>query len=188
MSLESSIAFVFNGQSCTHFNLEWVFDPYFSAAIIQEHDKNADGVFSSEEAENVYNGAFINLRKYGYFIYLRKGNTRVHPDAVENFVPIIRDQRLVYTFSIDLEDTSYSKDFSVAIFDSTFYCRVDHAPSGISIQQQNTAYPVPDFNKTVNKDYPVYYDPLAPVSDMTIHDSWKPGLETAYPEEIRVFF
>ena len=39
------------------------------------------------------------------------------------------------------------------------------------------------FSLVENKDYPVYYDPFAPPGDNTVHEKWRPGLETAYPEE-----
>lgn len=188
MSLESSVEFVFDGESAAGFWLEWTFDPYFSAAIIQEHDRNRDRRFDAAEAKAVHDGAFINLRKYRYFIYLRSGSERVNPEKVEQFTPSVKGDRLVYRFYVNLAGKGYGRDFSVAIFDSTYFCAVTYAPVAAAVRQLGASSPVPSWEKSVNRKFPVYYDPMAPATDNTVHRAWRPGLETAYPEEIRVYF
>ncbi|QQO10339.1 DUF1007 family protein [Breznakiella homolactica] len=188
MFLESKVEFEYSGEECTGFWLEWTFDPYFSASIIQECDKDRNKRFSAEEAEYVYSYGFINLRKYGYFIYLRSGDNRVNPEGVEQFTPSIRNDRLVYRFFVNLKGKGYGKDFSVAIFDSTYFCAVRYPESGVVTVRQNGPGAAPRWERGENKKYPVYYNPFGASNDMTIYTAWRPGLETAYPDEIRVFF
>jgi len=188
MSLESRAEFEYSGATCTGFWLDWTFDPYFSAAIIQEHDLNGDGNFDAAEAATVQERAFSNLRKYGYFVYLRSGNNRGQPQEVRRFSPEIRGDLLAYRFYIDLAGQGYGRDFNVAIFDPTYYCAVAYCPEAALIRQLDAGAGSPQWERRVNKEYPVYYNPLGTSSDMTRYTSWKPGLATAYPEEIRVHF
>jgi len=188
MSLESRLEFEYSGAVCTGFWLDWTFDPYFSAAIIQEHDRDQDGHFDGTETAEVYERAFSNLRKYGYFIYIRSGETREQPAGVLRFSPEIRGDLLAYRFFVDLAGGEYGEDFSVAIFDSTYYCAVAYAPEAVQVRQHESATAVPRWERRVNKKFPVYYNPLGTSADLTSYTSWKPGLATAYPEEIRVHF
>lgn len=188
MFLESKIEFEYDGNNCTGFWLEWTFDPYFSASIIQECDKDRNGSFSAAESEYVYTYGFINLRKYGYFTYIRTGDKRINPEGVERFAASIRKDRLVYRFFINLAGKGYGQDFSVAIFDTTYFCAIQYPESGAVLISRNGGGTLPKWERSINRQYPVYYDPLGAVNDTSIHPQWRPGLETAYPEEVRVFF
>jgi ABC-type uncharacterized transport system substrate-binding protein len=190
MSLESRIEFEYAGKECIAIRLEWKFDPFFSAAIIQETDTDRNGRLDAKESENVRNYAFVNLRKFGYFTYIRKGDRRVTPERVESFVASIRGDRLVYSFTVPLEGKGYGDDFSVAIFDTTYFCAVTYpgAEADATIVQTEERAPKPRWERVVNKKYPVYYNPQSPATDGTVYTAWKSGLETAYPEEIHVLF
>jgi ABC-type uncharacterized transport system substrate-binding protein len=192
MSLESRIEFEYAGVECTAIRLEWKFDPFFSASIIQETDLDRNGRLDAAESEKVRTYAFVNLRKYGYFTYLRSGDQRVTPERIERFVASIRGDRLVYAFTVPLTGKGFGDDFSVAVFDTTYYCAVLYPPPGAespaTIKQTSSRAAAPRWERVVNKKYPVYYNPRSPATDGTVYTEWKAGLETAYPEEIRVRF
>jgi len=188
MSLESRISLEYSGENCVGFWLDWTFDPYFSAAIIQENDLNKDKRFDEKEAKSVYSHAFQNLSNYGYFIFIRTGNKRVQPDHVEKFIPEIRGDLLAYRFYVDLTGKGYGKDFNIAIFDPTFYCAVQIPQDAVTIHQSDLSAGIPKWECQINKKYPVYYNPQGSPTDMTQYSKWKPGLQTAYPEEVHVYF
>ena len=81
---------------------------------------------------------------------------------------------------------NYGDDFHVAVFDRTFYCDIKYSKSPVSIYQTRGNKPL--FRVVKNKKYPVYYNPLGSPDDMKVYNKWKPGLETAYPDEIHLFF
>lgn len=190
MSLDSKLVFEFEGRTCVGFRVEWLFDPLFSGTIIGQYDANRDGRFDAAENEKVRLGAFSNLRKYGYFLFLRRGGARSCPDAVEGFTASQRDGRLVYNFRVPLRGKGYEGDFSVAVFDSTFYCAVRYAtePAVAVGARGGPANPQPSFFVAANKRYPVYYNPFGAADDFRVYDKWQQGLSTAYPEEISVHF
>ncbi len=187
MSLESRIEFLFDEDQCQGFWLEWTFDPFFSASIIQEYDRNKNTRFDKTEAAEVYQKAFSNLKKFGYFTYIRRGETRINPDGVQAFEPSVRSDRLVYRFFIDLSGKGYGPELSVAIFDSTYFCAVENKADGVSIKQKDADAVGLAWEIRKDDRHPIYYNPLGAVGDGTIYKAWKPGLETAYPEEIRVY-
>ncbi len=190
MSLETRVEFEYAGKKCRSIRLEWTFDSFFSASIIQEMDRDRNGRLDAAESENTRNYAFANLRKFGYFTYLRSGDRRVNPDRIENFVASVRGDRLVYSFTVPLAGKGYGEDFSVAVFDATYFCAVLYPAAGTEakVKQSEAGGPVPRWERAVNKKYPVYYNPQSPATDGTVYTAWKPGLETAYPEEISVRF
>ncbi len=188
MSLESRLEFEMRGRECVGIRVEWLFDSMFSASIIGEYDANRDGAFNKSENESVRLRAFSNLEKYGYFIFLRKGSARSSPKRIEAFEASQRNGLLVYRFRVPLEGLGFRDDFSVSVFDGTFYCAVKHAadfaravgPAG------GEPGPAPRFEVVVNKQYPVYYNPKGAANDFRVYEKWEKGLATAYPEEIRV--
>ncbi|MBN2041999.1 MAG: DUF1007 family protein [Spirochaetes bacterium] len=184
--LTTSLEFIFEGDTCNGFWLEWIFDDIFGTSVIQEFDEDHNGAFDKKELKKVYNEAFSNLKKYGYFIFIRKDKTRKHPEKVENFSAYQKLGRLVYRFYVPLKDKNLGSDFYIAIFDKTFYCDIKYSSRPAVIRQKNGRKPV--YKIVKNEDYPVYYNPLGGADDLRVYRKWKPGLETAYPKEIHIYF
>ncbi len=184
--LFSKLVFEYEQRSCRGFWVEWNFDDYFSTSVISEYDKNRDGLFDQKEQAAIYNTAFINLRHYGFFVFMRKGKMRRNPDRVERFSAWQKDGRLYYRFYVPLKGAGYGEDFSVAIFDRSFYCMIKYCDGAVDIKQVKGEKPI--YEIAINKEYPVYYNPLGAADDMTIYTRWRSGLQTAYPEEVRIFF
>ena len=103
VSLDARIEFEFYGKTCRGFWVDWTFDAFFSATVINDFDANQNSRFEDSEIQKVHDGAFINLRKYGFFTLIRKGGERTSPEAVERFSASIKDNRLVYRFYVPLE-------------------------------------------------------------------------------------
>ena len=186
VKITSTITFDFNGTTCEGCRVLWMFDDYFSASMINDFDKNRDGIFDEKELKNLYNGGFINLKNYGFFVFLRKGSERTNPDKVSEFNAWQKERKLFYSFYISFNSKTYSEDFYLAVFDRSFYCAAFYGDPAVIINQKQGASPV--YEITRNKKYPVFYNPAGAADDMTVYKKWKPGLETAYPDEIHIFF
>jgi hypothetical protein len=65
---------------------------------------------------------------------------------------------------------------------------VKYLPEAAIFRQSQAGTLKPAWSKSVNKDFPVYFDPLQPAGNATVHTKPGPGLVTAYPEEIHVIF
>lgn len=185
----SRLEFEIRGTECAGVRVEWDFDKVFSAGVIGQFDADRNGVFDERENELVRAKAFSNLRKYGYFTFLRKGTTRAYPEAVEGFKARHADGVVTYSFRVPLEGKGFEGDFAVASFDSTFYTDLRYAEDGVTIAwldgEPGTA---PTITIAPNKSYPVYYNPKGSMSDMQVYLKPGPGLNTAYPTEVRVRF
>lgn len=183
MSLVSRLEIEYDGDLCRGFWVDWTFDPYFSASIIQDFDKNGDRKLNEAEIKGVFSGAFSNLRKYGYFTYIRTGSARKSPDAVERFTAEVRGDRLAYRFFIRVDAKG---DLNAAIIDTTYFCAVQYPKKDSAVVRQLKAgAPLPSVERVLDTQYPVYYDPSQSSTDNSKHAKWRPGLETAYPEEFR---
>lgn len=186
MFLTSTQEFVFEGNKLAGCWLEWTFDSYFSADIIYSFDFDHDGTLNKEETNSIYNSAFINLKNYYYFTFIRQGKTRTNPEKVENFSVYQKDGLVVYRFYIDLSQYK-GNELYFAVYDYTFYCDISYPKNPVSFKYNPNVVTV-DFSIEDNQDYPVYYNPFAPVDDYTLYNEWKPGLETYYPKEIHITY
>lgn len=185
----SRLEFDMRGTECAGVRVEWDFDKVFSAGVIGQFDADRNGEFDESENELVRSKAFSNLRKYGYFTFLRKGTTRSYPEAVEGFKARHADGVVTYSFRVPLEGKGFEGDFAVASFDSTFYTDLSYQEGGVTIRRlEEGPGPEPAISIAPNKSYPVYYNPKGSASDMQVYLKPGPGLNTAYPTEVRVRF
>ena len=183
--LKTSLEIEYSNSSCTGVWVDWEFDRFFSVSIINDFDTDKDGKFDKEEVKDIEENAFSNLQNYGYFVNIRVGDKRTKPESVTQFSAKFSGDKLFYRFFVPLEKDTYN-NFYISIFDPTYYSAVSYVDNGIIIG--SGAGPAPQYEVMENKDYPVYYDPYGSASDMTTYSKWKPGLQTAYPKEVHVYF
>ncbi len=166
--------------------LEWEFDKFFSADVNMNFDEDKNGIFDSSETENVFQYAFSNLKKYNYFVFFRQGDRRFSPHRVEDFrVWNKNGDTMVYSFFVSTEDYP-DQDISLAVYDSSFFCHVSYDKDNpVTFDSKTDSRPY-RYTLKENKDYPVYYDPFAPATDLTVYTEWRPGLKTFYPTEIQI--
>ena len=132
MFFSSTEEFVFEDDKLMGCWLEWTFDSYFSADIIYTYDFDLNGKFDAEETDYIYNYAFINLKNYYYFTFIRQGKTRSNPEKVENFSAYQKDGLLVYRFYIDLSQYK-DKEVYLAVYDYTYFCDVRYPENPVSV-------------------------------------------------------
>ena len=182
--LKTSLEIEYSNSTCDWIWIEWEFDRFFSISIINDFDLDKNGHFDNSEMNEIEQNAFSNLKKYGYFIYLRNGE-RYNPGEISSFSARYSGEKLYYRFFISLKDQDFT-NFFVSVFDPTYYCSVDYVENGSIVGQGSGS--LPKLELLENKDYPVYYNPYGTASDMTAYTKWEVGLQTAYPKEIHVYF
>ena len=187
MMLTSRCTVRWEGEQLSGIQLDWEFDKFFSADIIGSFDLDNNRVFDEEETGEIYQYAFSNLENYHYFVFFREGDRRFFADEIRDFSASCRDGILTYSFFIPLERFS-GREIHIAVYDYSFFCQVRYDKDEPVLLDYRQDLVRPEFSTGENKDYPVYYDPYAPASDLTIHEKWFPGLETFYPVEISVVF
>lgn len=186
MFLTSKEEFVFEGNKLAGCWIEWEFDSYFSADIIYSYDFDQDGIYNKEETDAVYNNAFINLKNYYFFTFIRQGKTRTNPEKVENFSVHQKDGLILYRFYIDLSEYE-GNELYLAVYDYTFFCDIRYPENPVSFKYDPNLISV-NYTIEKNENYPVYYDPLASSSNNTVYYEWEPGLQTYYPKEIHITY
>lgn len=184
MMLETDVTLVRSGDKLTGITLTWYLDIFFSAGIIQDYDKDRNGSFNAKETALLEAEAFSNLKNYGYFVLFRTAKGRFPAKTVRNFSAAQKDGMLVYTFTLPLEGLDLGDEFHLAVFDLTYFCAVDYRPQGLKLVGEGTV-PV-SYRLVQNKNSPIYYNPNGTADDTTLYPKWKPGLETAYPEEVEI--
>lgn len=185
MYLSSSQEFVWKGAKLDGCYIEWTFDRFFSADIIQGYDANGDGAFNPSETKAVHDGAFINLKNYYYFTFIRQGKNRSNPPSVSQFTAKQKDGILSYRFYVDLSKAA-AGELALSVYDYTFFCDIAYPEKNAVKLTYDPALVKPAFSIAENKDFPVYYNPLGAIDDTTVYYEWKKGLQTFYPREILI--
>lgn len=182
--IKNSVEFVWDDSgSLEGAYLTWNFDRFFSADIIKWLDENQDGEFSDTESEDVYNRAFINLRHYYYYTFIRQGAKRTNPPEVTRFRATQKDGIMTYRFYIDLSKYT-GRELYFAVYDYTYFCDVQYPDDCVTFSCPPNVKP--SCKIIENKQFPVYYNPLSPATDTRIYYKWAPGLQTYYPREMHL--
>ena len=185
VAISCSVEFVWNERNLQGAYIEWTFDKFFSSDIINWLDTDRNGIFDEAETEQVYNNAFINLRHYYYYTFIRQGDKRTNPEKVSQFKASQKKGIMTYRFYVDL--SAYTgTELYVAVYDYTYFCDIRYADKRGVLLTYDRSQVNPSFEIIENRDYPVFYDPISPAADTSIYYEWKPGLQIYYPREIRV--
>lgn len=190
MFLESRAEIVQSGGVLSGAWLEWKLDSFFSADLIHGYDHDRNGVFDAAETRELERGAFVNLRHYHYFTFIRVGSVRTNPSSVKSFSARQSGGSVIYRFFVDLSSYQAGEVF-LAVYDYTYFCDIRYPekdPVRV-IAKPSVGDSVASIRWEIveNKDYPVYYNPLGAIDDTTVYYKPAPGLATYYPREIRLF-
>jgi ABC-type uncharacterized transport system substrate-binding protein len=181
--VKTSEEFVWKGEKLSGVWETWQFDRFFSSDIISWLDTDKDGDFNEVESKQVHDKAFINLKNYYFYTFIRQGTKRTNPAGVQNFRAHVQDGVMIYRFFIDLSHYT-GHDLYFAVYDYTYYTDVEYLEPVKLTYDSSTVHPA--YSIKENKQYPVYYDPCGPATDTSVHYKWAPGLQIYYPREIHI--
>lgn len=124
--LDSVITFVFEGDKLSALRFTWSFDEFFGTAIIRRFDQNRNGRFEPTENAQLEAGAFVALKDYGYFVYMKIDDKPMPVERVTGFQGSIRSNQLVYDFTVPLPTPvdPASAQFVLSLFDETYFVEV----------------------------------------------------------------
>ena len=107
---------------------EWLFDDFFSTALIEEAGLHPDGVGAGIQQQ--ITEIMVNLEPYDYFNVIKRGNDALPLVLVGDVTAGIRENRVWMDFTVAIEShvDLEAQNFSYAIFDPTYYIEMFHLP------------------------------------------------------------
>jgi ABC-type uncharacterized transport system substrate-binding protein len=120
----------FEGGKITGIRHEWLFDDFFSNALITDFDKNKDKQFDAAETKELQANAFVALKEFGYFTHVRVGGKAVTIETVRDFVPAIEKDKVIYRFTAVLPQPvdPRATPFDAGVYDHSYYVDVEVNP------------------------------------------------------------
>lgn len=151
----------------------WTFDEYFSAWITDEYDTDKDGVFSPEETEKLYQEAFQNLKKFGFWTKVFNGDDEITIEVLEDFSVSLNNEAATYSFFLPLNIKlgSDPRDLYIAVYDEDFYCQIFYPPDEIIFKGEKEKW---NLNYTTQKmpELTYYFGFMTPEAvKVTVSDS-----------------
>jgi ABC-type uncharacterized transport system substrate-binding protein len=109
---------------------EWIFDDFFSNALISDFDKNKNKQFDPDEVKELEANAFVALKEFGFFTHVRVGGKAVTIETTRDFAPSIRDGKVAYTFMAVLPQPvdPRAAQFAAGVYDHSYYVDVEVNP------------------------------------------------------------
>jgi len=158
----NSIKVVFDEKGLAGFKLKWVFDDMFSNMIINDFDKNKNGLFEQSEIETIKNGAFSNLKEFDYFTHIKISAKSFKVKFVRDFSAEIKDNILIYRFFVPchVQAVSSLKEVKISIYDVSFYSSVFLTKDPVSFEKTSPYEHEYQISKNKNEGY--YYGQVYP--------------------------
>ena len=128
--IRASATLQFENGKITGIRHEWVFDDFFSNALITDFDKNKNKQFDPDEVAELEKNAFVALKEFGYFTHVRVGGKAVPIESTRDFAPAIKDGKVTYTFTAMLPQPvdPRATQFHAGIYDHSYYVDVEVNP------------------------------------------------------------
>ena len=125
VDLESRIV-LHDDASSASIHQEWLFDDFFSTALIEEAGLHPDGVGAGIQQQ--ITEIMVNLKPYDYFNVIKRGNDALPLVLVGDVTAGIRENRVWMDFTVAIESNVdlAAQNFSYAIFDPTYYIEMFH--------------------------------------------------------------
>ena len=127
--IEMTSDVVFNDQGLiSAINVEWVFDPDYTAMATEGLDVNKDGEMTTDELEPLAKENIEALKEWSYFVYGRLNGQKLKWADVTDYGQLIgTDGRLRMHFVVPAEKPIDPKtaEFLYRIYDPTFYIAID---------------------------------------------------------------
>jgi ABC-type uncharacterized transport system substrate-binding protein len=137
---------------------EWVFDDFFSNALITDFDKNKDKKFDAAEVKELEANAFVALKEFGYFTHVRVANKEVAIETVRDFTPSIKDGKVIYRFTAVLPQPvdPRAAQFAAGVYDHSYYVDVEVNPQ-LGVKLAGGGSEACKFALVEDKDAPLYF-------------------------------
>jgi ABC-type uncharacterized transport system substrate-binding protein len=125
VDLESRVVLNDKGQA-TEIQQVWLFDDFFSTAVIEDADLHPDGASAGiqEEIDRIVN----TLKPYNYFTLIKHGARTLPLTFVGDVSWEVIENRIQMTFTVSIDNyiEVETQNFSYAIFDPTYYVEMAH--------------------------------------------------------------
>jgi ABC-type uncharacterized transport system substrate-binding protein len=132
ITLKSDVIFSADGK-VEALRYVWTFDDMYSAFATQGLDKNGDGKFSREELAELTEVNVTSLEEFNYFTVAKNGGDTLGFGKPKDYWLQMDKDILSLHFTLPLAAPVAQKDFSVAIFDSSFFVDLSF-PEGAKVE------------------------------------------------------
>ncbi|HEY7608399.1 MAG TPA: DUF1007 family protein [Alphaproteobacteria bacterium] len=137
---------------------EWLFDDFFSNALIADFDKNKNKQFDPDEVKELEANAFVALKDFGYFTHIRVGGKEVAIETTRDFAPSIKDGKVTYRFTAVLPQPVDPREtqFFAGVYDHSYYVDVELNPQ-IGVKLAGGGAEACKFAVAEDKEAPLYF-------------------------------
>lgn len=103
-------------------DVRWVFDPFFTGAVMVDLDTNGNGRIDEAEQQILYRNMFEGMADIDYFFMIEAGERRVRPENPQAFSAQIVDGKLEYRFRLSVAvEWGHLDGLRIAAFDDSYY-------------------------------------------------------------------
>ncbi|MBI9055789.1 MAG: DUF1007 family protein [Bacteroidales bacterium] len=162
--VDVDIAIEFNEYGFKTLYVSFYFDNMFSENLKHSFDINNNDVFDTDEIEQIRLNAFSNLVNYNFFIHLFNKNKEMKFNKADNFKAIIKDELVIYSFSLNLNlpISNNTESFKIACYDDSYY--IDALINKENVKFINTKEYTYSYMIEEDKTQAYYYEQLYPES------------------------
>jgi ABC-type uncharacterized transport system substrate-binding protein len=132
VTIKGDVVFSADGK-VTALRYVWTFDDMYSAFATQGLDKNSDGKLSREELTELAEVNVTSLEEFNYFSVAKNGPDKLAFGKPKDYWLQMDKDILSLHFTLPLDKPAAQKDFTVDIFDPSFFVDLSF-PEGAKVE------------------------------------------------------
>jgi ABC-type uncharacterized transport system substrate-binding protein len=124
--IDTVATLVFDRGKVVSIKLEWTFDEFFSATLIDSIHPKRKGRFDAKETKEVYEKDFANLKEDGYFVHLQVAGKKLPVREVSDFSVSYLKGRAIYRFTVRLPSPvdPVTTPIALSVYDESYFVEV----------------------------------------------------------------
>ena len=162
--VDCTVTLVFDKEKLVAVSQQWKFGELFSSTLLEDFDVDKNGQFTGDEIKELKDGAFDNLKEYGYFNHIRVNGEKVKTAEAKDFLPsVTKNEEVFYDFTVKLiEPIDYTKSLvTIGIYDPDYYIDVIYTMNKTvvlkGLPENKCSYKIIE-----DKEHPVYMGMVFP--------------------------
>lgn len=108
--------------------ISWTYDDYYSAALIDEFDRDKNRKFDPAEIKRLESEVLAPAIEFHFYAQARVRDRRIWAKAFRDFTAEIKGELVTFRFTLDMPEIKVDprqEPVALALFDETYYVEID---------------------------------------------------------------
>jgi ABC-type uncharacterized transport system substrate-binding protein len=153
----------FDEKGLAGIGVNWLFDDMFTSMILEDHDRNGNGLLEPSEVKTIKAQAFDYIAEFNYFVFVKIEDKPFEVKFIKDFSARLSKGKMIYEFFIPCHVSAIDtpKKIKISTYDPSYYSAIFFAAKGPVALANAEAYEIKAATRE-DPDTKIYFDMIHP--------------------------